>query len=77
MKRPQIRATYVLPPSTLDFMRSPMAFPERLNPMMATVGPMITGGIRRLIHSTPHTFTIIAMITYTRPAIRAPMMSPQ
>ena len=72
-----MRATYVLPPSTLDFIRSPIALPERLNPMIATVGPMITGGISLLIYSTPQNFTIIAMITYTRPAMRAPMMRPQ
>ena len=67
----------MLPPSTLDFIRSPIALPERLSPIIATVGPIITGGMRRLIQSTPQNFTIIAMITYTRPAIRAPMMSPQ
>ena len=77
VKSPQIRATYVLPPSTLDFIRSPTALPERLSPIIATVGPMMTGGIRRSIHFTPQNFTTSAITIYTIPAIRAPIISPQ
>ena len=40
------------------------------------VGPMITGGISLSIHATPQSLTTIAMITYTRPAISAPMINP-
>ena len=32
--------------------------------MIETVGPITTGGIKRLIHFTPANFTIIAIITY-------------
>ena len=56
---------------------SPMAFPERERPMIATVGPITTAGMSLSIQFTPTSFTIIAMRTYTKPANTAPMMSPR
>ena len=61
--RPQMRATYLLPPPAPLLMRSPTALPERLRPMMATVGPMITGGISFSIHLTPQNLMTMAITT--------------
>ena len=57
--------------------RSPIAFPASERPMIATVGPMTAAGMILLIHSTPTFLTTRAMITYTRPAETAPMISPR
>ena len=45
--------------------------------MMATMGPMMTGGMRRLIQLTPEAFTMRAKTTYTRPAKAAPRIRPR
>ena len=51
--RPHRTAHWVASPVTELICRSPMAFPARERPIIATVGPMTTGGMMRLIHSTP------------------------
>ena len=56
--------------------RSPTALPASESPMIATVGPMITGGMSLLSQLTPALFTTRAMITYTSPANSAPRMIP-
>jgi len=61
VKRPHSKAICEFPPSTLDFIKSATAFPERLRPIIATVGPIITGGINLSIQATPKIFTTIAM----------------
>ena len=57
--------------------RSLIALGARERPMIATVGPITTGGISLSIHATPANFTMIAMITYTRPAKTAPRTKPR
>ena len=54
-----------------------MAFPASERPIIATVGPITTGGISFESQLTPANLTVIAMMTYTSPAIAAPMMSPR
>ena len=56
---------------------SETALDESDNPMMATVGPITTGGIILFIHPTPATFTITAITKYTSPANAAPKMMPR
>ena len=43
--------------------KSPTALPDKDKPMMATVGPITTGGIILLIHLVPANLTIKAKIT--------------
>ena len=62
--------------TTLPLMRSETALPASERPMMETVGPMTTTGMRRSSHLTPATFTAAAMMTYTKPANTAPRIRP-
>ena len=45
-------------------------------PMIATVGPITTGGMMRFTQSTPIRSINNAMTTYTSPAKAAPIISP-
>ena len=54
-----------------------MAELERLRPIRATVGPIITGGISLFIQSDPANLMTIAIIVYTSPANTAPRITPQ
>ena len=44
--------------------------------MIATVGPITTGGINLSIHSTPTLRIMKEITTYTRPAHNAPINNP-
>ncbi len=49
---------------------------DRLSPISATIGPMMTGGMSLFTQPDPVDFTMIAMTTYTRPANTQPRISP-
>ena len=51
--------------------------PARLRPIIATVGPITAAGITLFTQLTPASLTMIAIITYTRPAKIAPIISPK
>ena len=54
-----------------------VAVPERLSPMHATIGPMMTAGSSLFSQLVPTNLITMAMITYTSPAKPTPMISPQ
>ena len=61
---------------TSPLTRSPIAFPARESPIIATVGPITTAGMSLLSQPTPTNFTTIAITTFTSPARNAPTISP-
>ena len=78
--RPQNSATRLydlLIIAPLAVTMSPIALPARERPMIATVGPMMTGGMSLDTHLLPANLIIIAKTTYTSPASTAPRMIPQ
>ena len=73
---PTSTANCVLAPVKLLVCKSPTALAASDRPIIATVGPMTTGGMIRFTQSTPIRSINSAITTYTSPANAAPIMSP-
>ena len=60
--KPHRTAKFVVPPVTSLLLKLPIALLAKLKPIIATVGPITTGGINLSIQLTPAFLTTIAII---------------